>query len=521
MATEPELEDFDIDLSDGGFPHNESESGMSAYQHPEEENYETRLEAARKLILRKRDFTSPLSADDFFEQFKDITDKSSTKGAGNLLHVLVGGVKHNDILPKNVEPLVRGLVDDAPDLLKDKNKEGQTPILMAIRTCQDQLLNYMISACVEHHDQELAAKRLNEALTMKQEGKTALHVAFMENLDAKTLWMLIQNASDEALGSKDQTGRTPMHYAVNFGKCKSARMSLIDLFIQRDSRARFNKPRSVETFLDICDNQYCSVFQEHQNTRTSTCARYSDRPKAPATTKRDPIDPLRESDKPPIRDPMPHDSSRELKPITETRISGDREVERPGRGSHPLAPSDEHERKRQQMKELERASQGNPDTSAKNDRPSERDNAVRDISRYRSSRTNDPDEVTQSRAVHSSRQPDLRSNTGMKRSNTFRDEVKQGEGVKPATKQRSGNDGEKVIKLINYLKANSDIVLKKLKLHYMRTRNPEMVILFLYGKNMNGKYSHVTRSRVLTYLSRCPNRVRLPRATKPDHMERV
>ncbi|KAM0480764.1 hypothetical protein ACHAP7_005001 [Fusarium lateritium] len=485
MATEPELEDFDIDLSDGGFPHNEINSGIGTYQHPEEETYETRLEAARKSILGKRDFTSPLSADDFFEQFKDITDKSSTKGAGNLLHVLVGGVKHNDLQPKHVEPLVRGLVDEAPDLLKDKNKEGQTPVLMAIRTCQDQLLSHMISACVEHPNQELATKSFNEALTMKQEGKTALHVAFMENLDAKTLWILVQNASDEAPGSKDQAGRTPMHYAVNFSRCKSSRMSLIDLFIQRDSRARFNKPRSAETFLDICDNQYCSVFQEHQNTRTSTCARYSDRPKATATPKRDFNDPLRETDRPTIRDPKPHDSSRELKPIPETRISGEREAARSGRGSHPLAPSDEHERKRQVLKELERVRQGNSDTSARNDQPTERDSAMRDISRYRSSRTNDPDEVTQSRALHSSQQPDLRSNTGVKRSNTFRDESKHGEGVKPTAKQRSGNDNEKVIKLINYLKANSDIVLKKLKLHYMRTRNPEMVILFLYGKNMN------------------------------------
>ncbi|KAG5663244.1 hypothetical protein KAF25_001180, partial [Fusarium avenaceum] len=238
------------------------------------------------------------------------------------------------------------------------------------------------------------------------------------------------------------------------------------------------------TFLDICDNQYCSVFQEHQNTRTSTCARY-DRPKAPATTKRDPINPLRESDKAPIREPRPHDTSKELKPIPETRVSGEREVERPGRGNHPLAPSDKHERKRQQIKELERASQGNSDISTKNDQPSEYDSALRDINQYRFSRTNNPGEVILSRAAHSSRQPDSRSNTRIKHSNTFRNKAKQGEVMKPTAKQRSGNDNKKVIKLINYLKANSDIILKKLKLHYIRTRNPEMATLFLYGKNIN------------------------------------
>ena len=33
---------------------------------------------------------------------------------------------------------------------------------------------------------------------------------------------------------------------------------------------------------------------------------------------------------------------------------------------------------------------------------------------------------------------------------------------------------------------NSDKILERLKLHYMRTRNVEMVMSFLYGTNMNG-----------------------------------
>ncbi|KAM0514994.1 hypothetical protein ACHAPE_006316 [Trichoderma viride] len=484
MTAEQEL-DLDLELLEGTFPQNESESGIGVYQHPEEEAYETRLEAARKIILRKRDFTSPPSADEFLHQFKDITSKSSIKGAGNLLHVLVGGVQHNDLPPKQVEPLVRRLVDGAPDLLRDKNKEGQTPILMAIRTCQSQLLNYMVSACVEHRDQELSAKSLNEALTMKQEGRTALHVAFTEKLTSETLRMLIQNASDEALGSKDQTGRTPMHDAVQFHKCDNARLDLIDLFIQRDSRSRLNKPKSAETFLDMCDKQHCSVFQEHQKSRVRTCAQYPDRPKAPETTKRDPIDPLRESKKPSVRDPRPHDNSKEPKAIPEARISGEPNAERFNGGGRHLAPSDDHERRRQEMKDLERTKEGISGISTRNDGSSDRDSTVRDTSRYQSSGAKDPDESTRSRDIHSSQQPDLRSNTSAKRSNTFRDEAKQGEGGKPTAKQKPAQDRVRVLAVIAALEKNSDKVLQNLKLYYMRTRNPEMVILFLYGKNMN------------------------------------
>jgi septal ring-binding cell division protein DamX len=57
--------------------------------------------------------------------------------------------------------------------------------------------------------------------------------------------------------------------------------------------------------------------------------------------------------------------------------------------------------------------------------------------------------------------------------------------VRPAPKTRASSDG---VKLMTELLRNSDAILLKLKLHYMRTRSAEMVISFLYDKNIDGEY---------------------------------
>ncbi|KAI3580418.1 hypothetical protein IWW34DRAFT_619965 [Fusarium oxysporum f. sp. albedinis] len=397
----------------------DDEDGVYRYQHLEEA-YDTRLEKARGWIREEQDFTSEAQADDFFHTFSDITAKSSTKAAGNLLHVLVEVVKHNGLQPEKIERLARRLVEEAPDLLQYKNKDGQTPILMAIRTRQDQLLDYMISACVSHKKPRDSAQNLNTALCSKHDGKPCLHAAFGEKLKPETMKMLIENASDEALSMTDHTGKTPMHHAVQFRDCTDSRSALIDLMIQRDFMARLNKPKSAKTFLDISDQNGCSVFQEHANTRKTYMEQYRTA-QAAQRRKKESKEAQKEAERAPPREPRLHANTRESKTIPTVKAPGDRDAERYGRSSGPAASTDDRERIRQQKKEEERARFEQAGAPAINDRLRDRDATERDGSRFRSPRTNGL-EANDTDALYPSRHTEPTSNTGIKRSNTARPE---------------------------------------------------------------------------------------------------
>ncbi|KAI1043797.1 hypothetical protein LB505_012450 [Fusarium chuoi] len=459
----------------------DDEDGVYRYQHPEEA-YDTRLEKARGWIREEQDFTDEAQADDFFHTFSDITAKSSTKAAGNLLHVLVEVVKHNGLHPEKVERLARRLVEEAPDLLQYKNKDGQTPILMAIRTRQDQLLDYMISACASHRKPKESAQNLNTALCSKHDGKPCLHAAFGEKLKPETMKMLIENASDEALSMTDHTGKTPMHHAVQFRDCTDSRSELVDLMIQRDFMARLNKPKSTKTFLDISDQNGCSVFQEHANTRKTYMEQYC-AAQAAQRRKRESKESQKDTERTPPREPRLQGNAREPKTMPVAKGPGDRDAERYGRSSGPVASTDDRERIRQQKKEEERARLEQAGAPAMNDRLRDRDATERDGSRFRSPRTNGP-EVNETDALYPSRHAEPMSNTGIKRSNTARPEREVG-SEKRVVKPGSSSKNPDFQSALKNREKNSDLVLQKLKLYYMRTRNAEMVMFFLYGKNMD------------------------------------
>jgi hypothetical protein len=490
--TDPEYPDS----LDGSFIHDALEDENDIYQRPED-TYDTRLEAARRFIRDQQDFTSHDQADDFFHQFGDITTKSSTKAAGNLLHVLVEVVKHNGLKPVQVKLLAQRLVADAPDLLQYKNKDGQTPILMAIRTRQDQLLEYMISACVNHKKPETSGQSLNTALCIEHDGRTCLHAAFSEKLRQETMTMLFSNASEEALGMKDHSGKTPMHHAVLFKDCTDERARLIDLIIQKDFVSRQNKPKSAKTFLDIWDHNDCSVFREHQNTRKNheeqfklVKASYQKKKEARDTPKEIP----RQAPREPKSQAVAKESkeTKESKPTPPTRAPGDRDTERYGRAIGTSASKDDREQLRLQLRKKEdeeRAKQEQSGHLAKGDRPKDPSTAERDASRIRSSRLNGTDGVNDPDTIDSPRSAEPASNTGIKRSYTGQIETREGK-----TEKRVAKPNATALKYQDYhhrmvnLLSNSDKVLEKLKLYYMRTRNAEMAMFFLYGKNMNGRF---------------------------------
>lgn len=453
-----------------------------------EENYEDRFKAASKEIRSKKKYTTRGDVEEFFEFYGDIAGISTSKIAGNLLHALVEVVQHtDDVEPTDIELLVRQLVRTYPHLLESTNKDGHNPLFMAIRKSQHQLVEYMVSTCLEvvADDDGVANHRehLDEALRQKaQEGKTCLHFALKENLDPETTKMLIENATDEALGVQDGLGKTPMHYAVAFSQCTDERAQLISLLIERDQAATQANPRPSKTFLDIADKSGSSVYQEHELTRAVVIKKYQEHKAKVRRTlenrKREVNDAVR--DRPVMREPpRPNAGAREATSRSTAKPGGDE--------------GDEREALRQQKKAEEAARLKESQAPAKLDRREERDGVGRDASRSRPSRVTEPDRSAPQiviRTNYASRQAEPAPNTPIKRSNTARLETKPDqEKAKPKPKQpvRPAPTARKSGGNMQTWTKNSDEILLSLKLHYMRTRNEEKAISFLYGTNMDGK----------------------------------
>ncbi|KAF3063564.1 hypothetical protein GL218_02420 [Daldinia childiae] len=426
-----------------------------------EENYEERFKAAVKMIKMKRKFENKNDINMFLHEYGDIAGGSSPKVSGNLLHALIDVVKHTDgIKSKDVEILIRELVRRYPELLIKLNKDGHNPVFMAIRASQHQLVEYMISSCIDDQGETMNRETISTALSMKAPGgETCLHVIFKERFNPGTVNMLIENASDEALSIQDYDGKTPMHYAVSFKECTDVRAKLIALFIRRDLNTMRNKREPQKSFLDLFDKDGMSIYREHQTTRVVITSKVMKLRQAAGSMKQDQIDTSRLP-----REPAPQVSIGYPGSSVAIRPTNDREEERYGRIANRSGGLDEREALRQKKKAEEAAG--------------------RDTSRNRTTRVNEPNEKSIQLAVKvngTARQQEPSPNTPVKRSNTIHSETTQDrEKEKSLTSTAQRNIGK-----LNAVTKISDKILLDLKLHYMRTRNAEKVINFLYGNNMD------------------------------------
>ncbi|KAI1099978.1 hypothetical protein F4804DRAFT_336702 [Jackrogersella minutella] len=440
MAPESEDEDelYDSDLLEEAA---ENDNEIHALR---EETFEERFKAASRAIKKKKRFMEEIDIDEFFFEFSDVVGESSPKVASNLLHALVEVVKHTDeIEPEHVELLIQRLVEKYPDLLKYQNKDG-----------------------ADNDDQSTYRACLDEALSMKcQGGRTCLHLALKEKFDLNTAKMLIENASDEALAVQDDAEKTPMHYAVSSQQCTSVRVQLIDLFIKRDLRAIQKSPRSEKTFLDLADKRGSSIYSEHRKTRASVIktldSRVARQPPVVEGTKRDQTDVSRPNERPAPIEPRSQANAGDPRYLASAKPTGDSESERFGPRNDAKSKLDEREKLRQRRKAEEAAAK----------KPKESESLLR--------------VVIDSQANNEAREP--APNTSIKRTNTGRDndkpdKKKEKPTVRPPLTNRKSTDPAKA--KARWIK-NSDKILLNLKLHYMRTRNAEMVILFLYGTNMD------------------------------------
>ncbi|KAI1387302.1 uncharacterized protein F4822DRAFT_279022 [Hypoxylon trugodes] len=510
-------DEFDFDELDG----------TEDPQLKREDGYEQRFRAASKAIKRKRSFKGEDDVDEFLTEYGDVAPKSSTKESGNLLHVLVEVVKHTEeIESHDVELLVRRLVRKYPDLLLYGNKDGYNPLYMAIRASNFQLVEYMVSTCEECAQEKETApvasihmSCLDDALRKQaQEGKTSLHVALEENLNANTIKMLIKNASDEALAIQDNLGKTPMHYAVQFAQCTDVRAEIIDTFIQRDLNALHSSPRPPKLFLDMVDKSGRSVYREHQSTRASTKKKFdawaakkaSESRTANKTSEQNRGS--KDDEELASRDPKEaarmQANSRDVSHSAALKSEVDRLAGRPTREKEGTSKVDERERLRQKKKEEEaerersRQETGRPrdetlDRERLRQRKKEEEFArareeVAEQNRLlklaeanrRAQSDNHPDQLGV-QTGHQRGPTEPSPNTPIKRTGTSRFDkpVQDKPPLRPQQTSRKSNTGERGN--MGVWKKNSDEILAKLKLHYMRTRDVEMAIIFLYGTNMD------------------------------------
>ncbi|KAH6691548.1 hypothetical protein F5X68DRAFT_202092 [Plectosphaerella plurivora] len=283
-----------------------------------------------------------------------------------------------------------------------------------------------------------------------------------------------------------------MHLAVDFGKYTDERASLVALFVERDLAALRNNPAARGTFLDVADHDGLSVYQEHERTRLAVSKSYDKWLQSrndPEKSRRDEsVNGMEPPGKSAVRAPRAAASSREIAPRREgpSKGAGDRANDRPERG--PEKELDERELLRQKKKAEEAARLKDGHLSTKAGLREERDGQGRDNSRARPARASDlPANLTQLNT--NARNTEPAPNTPIKRSSTARFDAKPAqekpvqERPRPRPAMKSMPSRKKGT-MPEWTK-NSDALLLSLKLHYMRTRNEEMALSFLYGTNFD------------------------------------
>ncbi len=219
--------------------------------------YKDRLDTAIKEIKAKKTFSGE-DVTQFLSVHGQVVNESDPNiNDGNFLHALVDVVKHTEYLkPQDIELLLREAVDRWPERLLDLNREQYTPIIMAMRNRQSRLVTYMVSACI--------GKECFEKVMAKKGslGDNCVHYAFRNDvdLDFQTRKLLVENASDKVLAEPNDERKTPAHYAVAHNRC----VRLIPLFLSRDLMQWNAQDRTGKTFLDLLDVSGTSVYREYE-----------------------------------------------------------------------------------------------------------------------------------------------------------------------------------------------------------------------------------------------------------------
>ncbi|KAM0348549.1 hypothetical protein ACHAPY_011097 [Fusarium culmorum] len=214
---------------------------------------------------RHQTFSEPQALYDFLYEFRDVIGLVM-EDSNTFLHVALRFINHrSDVRSSNMMPLIQSIVKDHPILLTKRNSDRVTPLYMAISTRKPLLIEAMLSECTEYPEWLTAVQDAIEIPCVEQKSKSCLHIAFQLAIRERVVIKLVTIARDEALALQDDYGRTPLHYAM---VSRRPSLATIRLFIHRDEgildkRQPENTSRPV-TFFDIVDIEGNSVYRHHQ-----------------------------------------------------------------------------------------------------------------------------------------------------------------------------------------------------------------------------------------------------------------
>ncbi|KAL5088991.1 hypothetical protein Trisim1_006135 [Trichoderma cf. simile WF8] len=445
-------------------------------QSEEEDDHEQLFRKVRREVKDISKVFDESEIDEFFNKYRPIINQRSAKNMANLLHTLVDVVTHNEVKPKHIESLVRRMVENFPDLLTQENDEKHNPISMAIKAAHNELVDYMVTACISMGEESRHRQSLNEALSMKiKDGKTCLHLAMSKKLSPRTIKVLIQHASDDALAVRDNDGKTPMHHAMLFKHCTDNGVELIKLFLERDLQIMGSKHRPSGTFLDATDNDGWSIYWQLKTDIATEISRRKDR----RAKKKSSIDaskrnqqkvPEKRAEASLLAENTPQMGSRLSRPLASAKIT-----ERYGRDyENGIFDSREKERALAKIDEQ-------PMIFAKSAEIKDRGTESRNANQHRLSMPNrpyaDPEQFQVDKTAS-----EITPNISLKRRITGELETAQGrekEILASSSAPKKPSSSESMPVLIK----NSNGILRTLKVHYMRTRSTESAISFLHHAN--------------------------------------
>lgn len=492
--------------------HRETDDEDETTDEEEEDSILAKTNAATSSL--KAIFENQASKDDldqFMEQHSEVIKHVEDSGT-TFLHRIVNLVSDRDngkpVNALNIKPLVARIIQMYPDHLRNRNEESQTPLYRAIylKRFTWNLIEPMLSSC---SDDQIIEDVLGATCSKGESLKTCLTLAFEKDLKLKALQTLIKHATENSLKLTDGSGMTPFHRAVQYEQCDDKRIGIIKLLLQKDTKIlaglKEDAPfQPVESFLDVkykrmegsskYEVEY-SVYTEHERSSKAYLAS-ENKKKSQAMLRENP--PRQSNNREVDIDHLGRDKNTPKTLIENSLLKNQNTLEYDDRIRNPDNENERHEKLSEHLDEIERerqrlrAEEGKKlkaDEEQESKFKAERKNLRYQGSDYGNSLTRQPREKESPNdaipnkpkialtAVGSDHAP----NTPLKRvsTTTFSADKDKRKAVTKSTQKKPDS---------KMLAKNSAVILKMLKLHYMRTRSIEMATSFLYGKsNLNGK----------------------------------
>ncbi|KAK3314432.1 hypothetical protein B0H66DRAFT_583437 [Apodospora peruviana] len=164
----------------------------------------------------------------------DLAADSGIRGVQTVLHLLLDerGPEFPKVDDGQMKALITALVQHSSNLLAKGDREGKTPLYLAIDNKREKELEWMVEA---HPD-------INTVLQKPSNKQLYLHMAIKKKL--KYFRQLVQKANGKTLALKDAKGNTILHLAVEWKRCRKDQLSVIEEIVAK-SDEEANRPISI------------------------------------------------------------------------------------------------------------------------------------------------------------------------------------------------------------------------------------------------------------------------------------